>query len=171
MFHISAIPASGGKAIPGRVLLNESNSDDGFSSHISFSLDLQPDEYEITVKYGGVADQHLLGSPFPLSVAAGPTSPASTECGLTQFVTAGEDLKAKIVPKDVSGAWTNHTSDSFSVWIEGSQSSDKEEAVRHFDAISKLPHYIYSKKITVSGPNCEFFWVCCQQGGLLLSIG
>ena len=103
MFQVSASPASGGKVIAGRVLLDESDSADGFSSHISFSLDLQPDEYEITVKYGGVADQHLLGSPFSLSVAAGPTSTDATECELTQFVTAGEELKARIIPKDLSG--------------------------------------------------------------------
>ena len=156
MFHVSASPTSGGNKIAGRVLLNEPNSDDGFSSHISFSLDLLPDEYEITVKYGGIADHHLLGSPFQLSVAAGPTSPSTTELELTQFVTAGEGLEAKIIPKDLSGARTNHTSDSFSVWIDGSQSIDKEEATQHFNTTTQLSHFLYTKSVTVSGFNCEF---------------
>ena len=148
--------------IAGRVLLNESNSTDGFSSQISFSLDLPSGEYEITVKYGGIAAQHLLGSPFLLSVAAGPTSPTTTGCELTQFVTAGEELEARIIPKDLSGTRTSHASDSFSVWIDGSQSSEKEEATRHFNTTTQLAHFLYTKRVTASGPNCEFVWVCCK---------
>ena len=149
--------------IAGRVLLNESSSDNVFSSHISFALDLGGGEFEVTVKYGGIADQHLLGSPFPLSVAAGPTSLATTLCELTQFVTAGDELEAVIIPNDLSGARTNHTSDSFSVWIDGSQSSDKEEAARFFNTTTQLSHFLYTKSVTVSGPNCEFVWVFWEQ--------
>ena len=156
MFQVSAVPTSGGKAIVGRVLLDESNSADGFSSHISFSLDLLAGEYEITVKYGGVADQHLLGSPFRLSVAAGPTSLATTECVLPPHVTAGEEFKAMIKPKDLGGSPTNHAPDSFSVWIDGSEPSEKEKAPRLLDATTQLSHFIYTKRVTVSGPNCEF---------------
>ena len=157
MFRVAANPASGGSSIVGRVLLDDSVSDpaDGFSGRISFSLDLQPDEYEVSVQYGGIAGQHLLGSPFPLSVAAGPTSLVTTECGLTQFVTAGEDLEAKILPKDSFGVRTSHPSDFFSVWIDGSQSTDKEEAPRYTDATTRLSHFLYTKTVTVSGPNCE----------------
>ena len=143
--------------IVGRVLLDESDSADGFSGHISFSLGLQPGEYEIKVKYGGIAVQHLLGSPFPLSVAAGPTSLATTLCELTQFVTAGDELEAVIIPNDLSGARTSHASDSFSVWIDGSQSSDREEATQHFNTTSQLSHFLYTKSVTASGPNCELF--------------
>ena len=156
MFHVSASPTSGGNKIAGRVLLNESDSADGFSSHISFSLDLLAGEYEVTVKYGGIADQHLLGSPFSLNVATGPTSLTTTECKLLPHVTAGEEFEAMIIPKDLSGARTSHVSDSFSVWIEGSQSSDKEEAARLLDASTQLYHFLYTKSITVSGFNCEF---------------
>ena len=170
MFQVSAAPASGGDGIAGRILLNEFNSDDGFSSSISFSLDLLAGEYEITVKYGGIADQHLLGSPFQLSVAAGPTSSDSTECELTQVVTAGEEFHATIIPKDLSGAQTGHTSDSFSVWIDGSQSSDKEEATRHFNTTTQLSHFLYTRNVTVSGPNCKFPRGCWEQEGLRVGI-
>lgn len=159
MFQVFALPTSGGNEIAGEVLLDESKSVDGFSSQISFSLDLVVGEYEITVKYGGIADQHLLGSPFHLSVAVGPTSPSTTECELTQFVTAGEKLEARIIPKDPGGSPTSHTSDSFSVWIDGSQSSDEEEATRHFNTTTQFPHFLYTKSVTVSGPNCELVWV------------
>ena len=155
MFQVSASPKSGGDAIAGKVLLDASDSADGSSSHISFSLDLRPGEYEVTVKYGGIADQHLLGSPFQLSVAVGPTSPATTLCELTQFVTAGEELESRIIPRDLSGSRTSHLLDSFSVWIDGSQSSDEEEATRHFNTTTQLSHFLYTKRVTISGPNCE----------------
>ena len=170
MFQVSASPTSGGDAIAGRVLLDKSNSDVGFSSHISFSLDLLAGGYEITVKYGGIADQHLLGSPFQLRVAAGPTSPSTTECKLAQFVTAGDELEAMIIPKDLGGSRTSHSSDSFSVWIQGSQSSEEEEAARHFNTTTQLSHFLYTKSVTVSGPNCEFAWICWKQVGLRVGI-
>ena len=159
MFTVSASPASGDNVIAGMVLLDDSNSADGFSSHISFSLDLDAGEYEITIKYGGIASQHMLGSPFQLSVIAGLTSPATTACELTQFVTAGKKLEARIFPKDLRGFPTNHASDSFSVWIDGSQSSNKANAIQYFNTTTQLSHFLYTKRVTVSGPNCEFAWV------------
>ena len=151
MFQVSAIPTFGGDAIAGMVLLDESNSVDGFSSHISFALALQAGEYDVAIKYGGIASQHMLGSPFELTVTAGLTNASMTTCEMiTQHVTAGEELEARIFPKDRNGFGSNNVSDSFSVWVGGKE-NEKKEADRWFDSETQLSGFNCSKRVIESG--------------------
>jgi hypothetical protein len=100
--------------------------------------------WTVKITEGLLNSQHLLGSPFVVSVEPAPTDPAHCTSHFTSVVTAGSVFSVSVQPKDAFLNPTYHADDSF-YGRKGDDSDTDYQLVRSGDEFS------YSKTLATAG--------------------